>query len=112
MTGCPHGDPSCPCPDFFPETGNRDPCHYEGTKAMRCPTMPDAEPGWHCHMEGCRWNMTGEDGCGLARLGPTVPPYTGWSPIMPSDGVHWVCGAVRYVDALGEDFWDDVASRA
>jgi hypothetical protein len=37
---CPHGDPTCPCPDG-------DWCHHEddpvtGTKAMRCPT-----PG-HC----------------------------------------------------------------
>ena len=32
---CPHGDPTCPCPD-----GDGDPCHYKpslGTDPMRCP---------------------------------------------------------------------------
>jgi hypothetical protein len=40
---CPHGDPTCPCPDG-------DWCHYEddpatGTKAMRCPTPGHCDAG-------------------------------------------------------------------
>lgn len=29
--GCPHGDPTCPCPDGLL-------CHYEDPDPMRCPT--------------------------------------------------------------------------
>jgi hypothetical protein len=40
---CPHGNPTCPCPDG-------DWCHYEddpetGTKAMRCPTPGHCDAG-------------------------------------------------------------------
>lgn len=95
---CPHGDPTCPCPDGLA-------CHYEryqdpDVDAMICPNPPLGFKGFvapHCHVEGCDWHMTGCAGrestfvgrCGLIDLtreddDPTVIG----SP-------DWACGALR-----------------
>lgn len=85
---CPHGDITCPCPDY-------DPCHYEGPDPMACPNPPRLEERFtsvriakiledgtisteatearevtvtssfpcapHCHVEGCNWRMVHAD---------------------------------------------------
>lgn len=99
---CPHGDPTCPCPDG-------DACHYEGFDAMICPNPPFGFKGvtWaHCHMEGCTWHQTTQERdvrgeCGLVvklKLAPIdntegEPTYsmTQARPGLPG----WPCGWLR-----------------
>jgi hypothetical protein len=101
VTICPHGDPTCPCPDG-------DACHYEDADAMVCPNPPLGFKGvtWpHCHTEGCSWHVRtaerdvgGE--CGLLKLG--------LEPVAEADGEGfysmtqarpglpgWTCGWLR-----------------
>jgi hypothetical protein len=93
---CPHGDPTCPCPDG-------DSCHYEGTDAFTCPNRPwpvhtemidgiEVRFDLHCHIEGCDWENRG---CGLSRLGRET---SGVRP--PIGSIDWMCGADRAVAAL------------
>lgn len=97
---CPHGDPTCPCPDG-------DPCHYEGRCVMACPNPPpNAGSVAHCHVEGCSWRVSLHVGtrgeCGLLKLG--LPPLrlgpdediemysmTQARPGLPG----WACGFLR-----------------
>lgn len=100
MIGCPHGDPSCPCQDSTALA-----CHYEGEDAFVCLTLPNEERGMHCHAEGCQWE---QEGCGLAKLGIPVP---GTAVTESMDPLHWVCGAIRFVDSMGDDFWNQTIER-
>jgi hypothetical protein len=91
VISCPHGDPTCPCVDG-------DSCHYEPPDPCPCPNPPHerCDTNLHCHVEGCRYEMTDQDGCGLAKLGRT------WSPsgAKMTDFMgtpEWACGAVRFV---------------
>lgn len=107
MTTCPHGDPTCPCPDFV--EGRYDPCHYEGADAMECPTIPNmtAIGAWaHCHVEGCSWRASVRGGrtigeCGLIKLGlpPAMVTPDGervWSMTQARPGlIGWACGWLR-----------------
>jgi hypothetical protein len=87
---CSHGDPTCPCPDGLA-------CHYEGDDAMRCPSMPNAPLGGHCHVEGCRWE-TSESGerCGLLSLPVPKDEHTDWVVRAMGDPI---CGAARFLRA-------------
>jgi hypothetical protein len=114
---CPHGDPTCPCQD------RGDPCHYDGTAALACPTMPE-RPGdlFHCHVEGCESGertraQRGGHPCGLSDLGADHPLYHDGDPDaarafilrMATSGEsvldtlrgtpYWRCGLLRYVAA-------------
>lgn len=101
---CPHGDPTCPCPDG-------DACHYEGADAWICPNPVLGIKGLtnaHCHIEGCAWHVYGcspdrpvQGECGLLKLGlpPAIvslddtPLYsmTQARPGLPG----WACGWLR-----------------
>ncbi len=104
---CPHGDPTCPCPDGLA-------CHYEGLGAMPCPRQtlllagetkfttgfdyrgPVRPAGsLHCHVEGCGWTGGSEELCGLRRIGAGG---------MPAHQAHDLgCGAVRRLVARRPD---------
>lgn len=108
VTVCPHGDPTCPCPD---EGGQPGACHYEGSDAWFCPNPPLGIKGLsnpHCHVEGCTWNVLGcspdrpiSGVCGLMKLG--LPPATVtddgneyWSMTQARPGLPgWACGWLR-----------------
>lgn len=105
---CPHGDPTCPCPDG-------DTCHYEWTpdvEPMFCPNPPLGFKNLtnaHCHVEGCDWHVKGcspdrpvSGECGLLKLGlpPAIEPHgdapayysmTQARPGLPG----WACGWLR-----------------
>lgn len=94
---CPHGDPTCPCPDHGPEA-----CHYEGYDAFICPnptmgTVGQVNP--HCHMEGCDWHVQGcawvatdvVGTCGIVKLHPEQNLFLLAKP----HTVEWVCGWLR-----------------
>jgi hypothetical protein len=101
---CPHGDPTCPCPDG-------DPCHYEGGDANLCPNPALGIEGLsnpHCHMEGCDWHVKGcspdmpiDGACGLLKreLLPPVGVFEGkpyWSSTQATPGlIGWGCGWLR-----------------
>jgi hypothetical protein len=103
MAACPHGDPTCPCPDGAA-------CHYEGVDAMVCPNPVLGVVGLtnpHCHVEGCDWLVTtcsrqvrGE--CGLVVTLGAVPPlgevdgreYWSMTQAAP-DQPGWACGWLR-----------------
>lgn len=116
---CPHGDPTCPCPDG-------DLCHYEGMVPMECPnppprhdpapdsplrTMrmdPDTDPhhpilGDHCHVEGCTWTIMGgtPETCGLIKLGTDMHEALFADMGSLADTVWWQCGAIRSVVSSG-----------
>lgn len=105
---CPHGDPSCPCPDEH--DGNFDPCHYEGLDAFRCPST--GLTTGHCHIEGCSWHLVTDEPeagnrvgrtegeCGLLKLGlpPVIEDDNGsyYSMTQARPGLPgWACGWLR-----------------
>lgn len=101
LRSCPHGDPTCPCPDG-------DPCHYDGTSAMLCPNPVLGIEGLvyaHCHVEGCAWHVTDCAGrvrgeCGLLKLGlEPVGEVDGkpfYSMTQARPGLPgWACGWLR-----------------
>lgn len=98
-TSCPHGDPTCPCPD---DPDGYDVCHYEGLDAWGCPNPTLGIRGQvnpHCHMEGCDWHMRGCAGrpngidgvCGLQKL---APDETAFHLAVPGTR-NWFCGWLR-----------------
>ena len=109
MTICPHGDPTCPCPDLVND--RYDPCHYEGADAMICPNPVLGIEGLsnpHCHVEGCSWHVYGcspdrpvEGECGLLKLSVIEPvsevdgqPYYSMTQAKP-ESIAWACGWLR-----------------
>ena len=107
-SNCPHGDPTCPCPDEGGEPWN---CHYEGGDAFICPNPPlgfVALTNPHCHVEGCEWHVKGcspempiSGECGLLKLGLPLAAegYDGtplWSMTQAKPGLPgWACGWLR-----------------
>lgn len=94
---CPHGDPTCPCPDG-------DSCHYDYPDAMICPNPVLGIKGLvyaHCHMEGCSWHVidcaqrvSGE--CGLIHKLGLPPTFEGTELYSMSQArPGWACGWLR-----------------